>query len=110
MQNRWLWTVGSKFKKLRGLLAKIWAKLQILLNTPGLRVIFKEVGGLFSKNPGRNGIFRSDPLDQDLRALIRWDLNLILCIDLRSNGQGEKARGAVALLAEARLRGGPRLE
>ena len=63
-----------------------------------------------AKFTGRRGIFISDPLDRDLKALIRWDLNLILCIDLRSNGLGEKARGAAALLAEARLRGGPRLE
>ena len=29
----------------------------------------------------------SRPLDRDLRALIRWDLNLILCIHCGSGGQ-----------------------
>ena len=48
------WTAGSKSKELRGLGVNFWTKLQILLNTPGLRVIFKEVGGLFSKTDRAN--------------------------------------------------------
>ena len=32
------WTVGTIFKKLMGLLAKFWTKLQILLTRGGLRV------------------------------------------------------------------------
>ena len=42
--------------------------MQILLNTPGLRVNIKKDGEFFNKNPGRNGIFRSGPLDLDLMA------------------------------------------
>ena len=40
---------GSIFKKLRGLFAKFWAKLQIFLKREGLRVHFQERRGLFSK-------------------------------------------------------------
>ena len=43
-----------------------------------------------TKIPGRTVIYDYGPLDRDLKALIRGDLNLILCIDFRSNGQGAK--------------------
>ena len=39
---------GSIFKKLRGLLAKFWAKLQIVLHYYGLRVDYQEIEGLFN--------------------------------------------------------------
>ena len=40
---------GSIFKKLRGLLAKFWAKLQLFLKRDGLRVIFGKTQGLLYK-------------------------------------------------------------
>ena len=40
---------GAIFKKLRGLLAKFWAELQLFLKAPGLRVEYGKVGGLFNK-------------------------------------------------------------
>ena len=40
---------GSIFKKLRGLLAKFWAKLQLFLKRDGLRVDIKKDGGFFNK-------------------------------------------------------------
>ena len=49
MQNNLNWTSGSILRKARGLSAKNKVKLQLLLNTPGLRVNLKKVGGLFSK-------------------------------------------------------------
>ena len=58
MQNCQGWTAGSNLKKLRGVRAKFWAKLQILLNTDGLRVELKEVGGLFSKKAKPNRYIR----------------------------------------------------
>ena len=39
---------GSIFKKLRGLLAKFWAKLQLFLKRDGLRVDYQEIEGLFN--------------------------------------------------------------
>ena len=69
--------VGSIFKKLRGLLAKFWAKLQLFLKRDGLRVDIKKDGGFFNKNPGRNGIFRSGPSDLDLMAQGGSGLDLI---------------------------------
>ena len=68
---------GSIFKKLRGLLAKFWAKLQLFLKRDGLRVDIKKDGGFFNKNLGRNGIFRSGPSDLDLMAQGSSGLDLI---------------------------------
>ena len=68
---------GSVFKKLRGLLAKFWAKLQLFLKRDGLRVDIKKDGGFFNKNPGQNSIFRSGPSDLDLMAQSSSGLNLI---------------------------------
>ena len=62
--------MGSIFKKLRGLLAKNWASVSLVLTCDGLRVDFKEEEGLFSKSPGRRGKFRSDPLTLDPAAQI----------------------------------------
>ena len=52
--------------------------------------------GSLAKRPGRRGIFRSDPLDRDLRALKRWDLNLIVDTGFRSGGRGDPRATAVA--------------
>ena len=49
MQNRWVWTAGSKLGKSRGLNIKNWAFLKLLLNVDRLRVDFKGMEGLFSK-------------------------------------------------------------
>ena len=55
MQNCQGWMAGSNLKKLRGVRAKFWAKLQILLNGTRLRVDFKRVQGLFSKSARPKG-------------------------------------------------------
>ena len=68
---------GSIFKKLRGLLDKFWAKLQLFFKRDGLRVDIKKDGGFFNKNPGRNCIFRSGPSDLDLMAQDSSGLDLI---------------------------------
>ena len=68
---------GSIFKKLRGLLAKFWAKLQLFLKGDGLRVDIKKDSGFFNKKPGRNSIFRSGPSDLDLMAQDSSGLDLI---------------------------------
>ena len=49
MQKTRCWMAGSIFKKLRGLLAKFWAKLQLFLKRDGLRVDIKKDGGFFNK-------------------------------------------------------------
>ena len=49
MQKQQPRMAGSIFKKLRGLLAKNWASVQLVLTCGGLRVDFKEEEGLFSK-------------------------------------------------------------
>ena len=69
--------MGSIFKKLRGLLAKFWAKLHLFLKRDGLRVDIKKDGGFFKKKPGRNGIFRLGPSDLDLMAQGSSGLDLI---------------------------------
>ena len=48
MQKTRCWSAGSIFKKLRGLLAKFWAKLQIVLHYYGLRVDYQESERLFN--------------------------------------------------------------
>ena len=50
MQNWWVWTTGSKLGKSRGLSAKNWAWLELLLNRRGLRVDSRNGRGLFSKS------------------------------------------------------------
>ena len=64
------WTAGSKSKKVRGLNVKNWAWLEIFLHSHGLRVDTAKDQGLFRKIARRRGIFRSDPLDRDLRAQV----------------------------------------
>ena len=49
VQNCQGWTAGSNLKKLRGVRAKFWAKLQIILNGTGLQVDFEKTQGLFNK-------------------------------------------------------------
>ena len=61
---------GSIFKKLRGLLAKFWTKLQLFLKRDGLRVDIKKDGGFFNK--------KSRP---------KWYLQ-IGTVGSRSNGSG----------------------
>ena len=55
MQKDLNWMAGSISRKLRGVRAKFWADLEIILNWLGRRVDFKEVGGLFSKNVRAKG-------------------------------------------------------
>ena len=86
MQNWRIWTVVSNFIKLRGLGEKNKTLLEFLLDRLGPWVDFKEMEGLFSKSASRRGIFRSDPLDRDLRARVRLDLDLILRVHLGSHG------------------------
>ena len=43
------WTAGSKTRKLRGFGARNWAKLELFLNTDGLRVDTAKAQGLFRK-------------------------------------------------------------
>ena len=81
-------TAGSIFKKLRGLRAKIWTKLQFLLTCDGLRVDYQKAGGLLCKTYRRTGIYAYGPLDRDLVALVRWDLDLISSVDFGSNDPG----------------------
>ena len=57
---------GSIFKKLRGLLVKFWAKLQIVLHYYGLWVESTKVQGLFNKIDRRTGIYAYGPFDRDL--------------------------------------------
>ena len=45
---------GSISRKVRGVLAKFWAYLQLLLNYEGVRVDIKEGGGLLCKKSGPN--------------------------------------------------------
>ena len=90
---------GSIFKKLRGLLAKFWAKLQLFLKRDGLRVDIKKDGGFFNKNPGRNGIFAYGPSDLDLTIRTRPVLDLILRVRDGSGGQGFTWAPAAAGLA-----------
>ena len=54
MQKTRCWTAGSIFKKLRGLLAKFWAKLQIVLHYYGLRVDNYKLQGLLCKTAAAN--------------------------------------------------------
>ena len=54
MQKQQPRMAGSNSKEFRGLGAKNRVKLELLLSTPGLRVIFKEVGVLFSKTDRAN--------------------------------------------------------
>ena len=77
MQNCHGWMAGSNLKKLRGVRAKFWGNLQILLNGTGLRVDSQELQGLFSKVAARRGMFRSGPLDCDLAAQGGSGLDLI---------------------------------
>ena len=77
------------------------------MNRLGPRVDFKEMEGLFSKSASRRGIFRSDPLDRDLRARVRLDLDLILRVHLGSHRWSPtRARGGGARPPAALLRGG----
>ena len=55
MQKDLNWMAGSISRKLRGVRAKFWADLEIILNWLGWRVDFKEVEGLFSKNVRAKG-------------------------------------------------------
>jgi len=55
MQNRRLWTAGSKTKKLRGLSKKNRGGLELFLHCSGLRVYFKGVQGVFSKMASAKG-------------------------------------------------------
>ena len=54
MQKGKGWTAGLIFKKLRGLLAKFWAKLQIVLHYYGLRVDNYKLQGLLCKIAAAN--------------------------------------------------------
>ena len=54
MQKTRCWMAGSIFKKLRGLLAKFWAKLQIVLHYYGPRVDNYKLQGLLSKTAAAN--------------------------------------------------------
>ena len=45
---------GSIFRKVRGVLAKFWAYLQLLLNYKGVRVDINKTGGLFRKKDRPN--------------------------------------------------------
>ena len=49
MQKDLNWMAGSISRKLRGVRAKIWADLELILNWLGRRVDFKETEGFFSK-------------------------------------------------------------
>ena len=49
MQNRRVWTAGSKLGKSRVLNNKNWAFLELFLKAHGPRVDFKKAGGLFNK-------------------------------------------------------------
>ena len=91
--------MGAIFKKLRGLLAKFWAELQIFLNTGGPRVDFRELWGLFNKNTSRSGIFGSGPLDRNPMARVCCKLDLIGGVRGGSGGQGVRAHGAAAGVA-----------
>ena len=86
MQNCRLWTAGSISRKLRGVRAKIWAELEIVLNYKGVRVDFGKGQGLFSKTASRRGMGDSLPSDLDLVAQIKGLALLIWRVDLRSNG------------------------
>jgi hypothetical protein len=55
VQKTRCWTAVSIFKKLRGLLAKFWAKLQIVLHYYGPRVDLAKDEGLFRKRTGPKG-------------------------------------------------------
>ena len=97
MQNRRLWTAGSKTKKLSGLSIKNRGGLELFLHCSGLRVISKESRESLAKWPVRRGIFRSGPLDRDLRAQDCLDRDLISSVGLRSNGSDLTGAGAAAI-------------
>ena len=86
MQNRRLWTAGSKTKKLRGLSIKTGAVWNYFYTAQDCGFISKESRDSLAKWPVRRGIFRSGPLDRDLRAQDCLDRDLISSVGLRSNG------------------------
>ena len=92
MQNRQLWTAGSISKKLRGLLAKFWAKLQLFFKRDGLRVDNKKDGGFFNKTPGRNGILAYGMSDLDPMIRTYPDLDLISRVSFGSGGSERLGR------------------
>ena len=52
-----------------------------------------------TKVPGRTGKFGSRPLDLDLVAQIRWDLDLIVRVQIKSDGSDRKGSTAAARVA-----------
>ena len=69
--------VGSISRKPRGVRAKFWADLELILKAHGPRVDSQETEGLLSKTVGQRGMFCSGLLDLDRMAQNRLDLDLI---------------------------------
>ena len=65
------WTAGSISRKPKGVRAKIWADLELILNYKGVRVDYAKGQGLFSKTASRRGMGDSRPSDLDLVARIK---------------------------------------
>ena len=65
------WMASSISRKLRGVRAKFWADLELILNWLGRRVDFKEAQGLFSKVSRPNWYARIEPSDLDLAVWIK---------------------------------------
>jgi hypothetical protein len=70
MQNYQIRTAGSISKEIRGLNAKNWVDLQILLYCAGLRVVFGKPRDSLTKMPGRTGTRGFHLLDHDPAAQI----------------------------------------
>ena len=77
MQKDLNWMAGSISRKPRGVRAKFWADLELILKAHGPRVDSQETEGLLSKTVGQRGMFCSGLLDLDRMAQNRLDLDLI---------------------------------
>ena len=63
------------------------------------RLISRKPRDSLTKVLGRTGKFGSKPLDLDLVAQIRWDLDLIMRVQIKSDGSDRKGSTAAARVA-----------
>ena len=105
MQKDLNWMAGSISRKPRGVRAKFWADLELILKAHGPQVDSHETEGLLSKTAGQRGMFCSGLLDLDRMAQNRLDLDLISFAGNRSDGQDQAgARGGGAARRSSALR------